>query len=198
MGKPQDTTCSLSDCEFSEDGVITACPQGHTPVKVKQKKGRFSVAFPLAICSSCPLFAHCPAKAGKNDRCYIRYDHKAARLACRRAYERTDAFKQRYRFRAGVEATMSQLDRRTGLKHLRVRGLKAVRFAATLKATAINILRAAACRKRRKMAKDLGSAPFAGIIELFRIFKDRYVARLGKIASSQGQILDCLAFSAST
>jgi hypothetical protein len=71
---------------------------------------------------------------------------------------------------------MSQLDRRTGLKHLRVRGLKAFRFAATLKATAINILRAAACRKRRKMAKDPVSAPFAGIFDLFRIVKNCYVA----------------------
>lgn len=197
MGKPQDTTCSLSDCQFSDDGVITACPQGHTPVKVKQKKGRFSAAFPLATCASCPLFTHCPAKAGNNDRCYIRYDHKAVRLARRRMYERTEAFKQRYRFRAGVEATMSQLDRRTGLKHLRVRGLKAVRFAATLKATAINILRAAACRKRRKMAKDPGSAPFAGIFDLFRVVKDRYFARLGKSISGKVQFLDCFAFSSS-
>ena len=69
------------------------------------------------------------------------------RLAKRRAIEQTTEFKDRYRWRAGVEATMSELDRRTGVKRLRVRGFKAVRFTATLKAIGINLLRAAAVRK---------------------------------------------------
>jgi hypothetical protein len=38
---------------------------------------------------------------------------------------------------------MSQFDRLTGVKHLRVRGLKAVSCAATLKALGLNILRSA-------------------------------------------------------
>jgi len=69
------------------------------------------------------------------------------RIARRRAIERTSEFKDRYRWRAGVEATMSELDRRTGVKRLRVRGFKAVRFSATLKAIGINLFRAAAVRK---------------------------------------------------
>jgi hypothetical protein len=47
-----------------------------------------------------------------------------------------------------VEGTMSQLDRLTGLKNLRVRGLSAVSFAAHLKAAGINIIRAAAFLNR--------------------------------------------------
>ena len=39
---------------------------------------------------------------------------------------------------------MSHYDRRTGVKQLRVRGLGAVRFRATLKALALNIMRAVA------------------------------------------------------
>ena len=69
------------------------------------------------------------------------------RIAKRRAAEQTTEFKDRYRWRAGVEATMSELDRRTGVKRLRVRGFKAVRFSATLKAIGINLFRAAAVRK---------------------------------------------------
>jgi hypothetical protein len=65
------------------------------------------------------------------------------RLAKRRLYERSDQFKDRYRWRAGVEATMSEFDRRTRVKRLRVRGLKAVRFCATLKALGVNIFRSA-------------------------------------------------------
>ena len=71
------------------------------------------------------------------------------RLAIRRAYEQTEAFKKRYMWRSGIEATISEYDRKTGVKHLRVRGLKAVRFCATLKAAALNIFRAATVRKAR-------------------------------------------------
>ena len=69
------------------------------------------------------------------------------RLARRRTLEQTDEFKERYRWRAGVEATMSEYDRRTGVKRLRIRGFDAVRYAAILKATAVNIFRATAVRK---------------------------------------------------
>ena len=50
------------------------------------------------------------------------------------ALENTEEFKDRYRYRSGVEATMSSYDRSTGVKRLRFRGLKAVRFCATMKA----------------------------------------------------------------
>ena len=72
---------------------------------------------------------------------------KAMRIAKRRSIEQTTEFKNRYRWRAGAEATMSELDRRTGVKRLRVRGFKAVSFSATLKAIGINLFRAAAVRK---------------------------------------------------
>jgi len=42
---------------------------------------------------------------------------------------------------------MSQYDRLTGVKHLRVRGLKAVRFCAILKAAGVNLFRATAVRR---------------------------------------------------
>ena len=73
------------------------------------------------------------------------------RIAKRRIYEQSDQFKDRYRWRAGIEATMSEYDRRTGVKHLRVRRLKAVRFCAILKALGINIFRAAALRAAKMM-----------------------------------------------
>jgi hypothetical protein len=178
MGNRKDTSCSLADFEFSEKGTITACPQGHQPVKVKKKKSRFSIAFATETCASCPLFQDCPVKAGKKDRNYIRYDAKVARLAQRRAFEKTDAFKEDYRFRAGAEATMSEFDRRTGIKQLRVRGIKAVRFVATLKATALNILRAGALRKRRNTGKIPSATLLGSTIELIRIVKEQFFARL--------------------
>ena len=52
----------------------------------------------------------------------------------RRRHQETDEFRERYRRRAGVEATFSELNRKTGVNNLRVRGFRAVRFAAILKA----------------------------------------------------------------
>ena len=88
----------------------------------------------------------CPVKPGKKYY-YLRYEEIAMRIAKRRAAEQTTEFKDRYRWRAGVEATMSELDRRPGFKRLRVRGFKAVRFSAILKAIGINIFRATAVRR---------------------------------------------------
>ena len=47
---------------------------------------------------------------------------------------------------------MSEFDRRTGVKKLRVRGMPAVRFAATMKAAGLNLLRAGAVRMARRKA----------------------------------------------
>ncbi|MCI5166918.1 MAG: hypothetical protein D3903_12705, partial [Candidatus Electrothrix sp. GM3_4] len=131
---------------------------------------------------------HCPVKPGKKDFSYLRYNEKNVRLAQRRAYERTDEFKDTYRFRAGVEATMSQLDRRTGIKHLRMRGMKAVRFAATMKATALNIIRAAACKKRRNKGKSPSLSPLSALIGLILIVKEHFFENLGDTATIKNAI----------
>jgi len=140
--KKNDDTIPLSCFASTTGGKITACPQGYAPVKVKKKKTRYAAAFASDHCHNCPNKPHCPVKPGKKHH-YLRYTEKEIRIARRRAYEKTAEFKDRYRWRAGVEATMSEYDRRTGVKKLRVRGLKAVRYCATLKALGLNLLRAA-------------------------------------------------------
>jgi hypothetical protein len=137
---------SLSDFALNEQGEVVSCPQGHMPVKAKKKKTRHTLAFDSHHCRTCPFQEVCPVKKGTRYH-YLRYTEKEMRLAKRRASERTDAFKDRYRWRSGIEATMSEYHRRTGVKHLRVRGFKAVRFCATLKAVAVNIFRATAVRR---------------------------------------------------
>ncbi|MGD9209866.1 MAG: transposase, partial [Desulfobacteraceae bacterium] len=106
-------------------------------------KTRFTQGFDCKTCQKCPLVNDCPVKPGKKYY-YLRYDEKASRIAKRRSNEQTSRFKNRYRWRAGIEATMSQLDRLTGVKKLRVRGFKAVRFSAILKVIGINLFRAVA------------------------------------------------------
>jgi len=149
MGSVEEGKLSLADFQFSEKGEVVACPQGNTPVKVKKRK-RVSIGFASHDCLNCPHLSVCPVKKGKKYY-YLRFTDKEMRIAKRRIYEQSDEFKDRYRWRAGVEATMSEYDRRTGVKHLRVRGLKAVRFCATLKALGVNIFRAAVVRAAKMM-----------------------------------------------
>ncbi|MCI5158896.1 MAG: hypothetical protein D3906_10760 [Candidatus Electrothrix sp. AUS1_2] len=173
--------CTLTDFSFDKDGFVSSCPESCQPIEKTKKKDRFTIAFASKTCAACPRADHCPVKPGKKGLNSLRYNEKNVRLAQRRAYERSDDFKDKYRFRAGVEATMSQLDRRTGIRHLRVRGMKAVRFAATMKATALNIIRAAAYKKRRNKGKNPSSPSFGGLIGLILIVKEHFHDFLDKI-----------------
>jgi len=149
MGATKEDKLSLCDFEMSGDGKVLSCPQGHPPVAVNKKK-RNSVGFDTELCCNCPKHSQCPVKKGRKFY-YLRFTEKDKRIVMRRLYERTDEFKNRYRWRSGVEATMSEYDRRTGVKRLRVRGLKAVSYCAVLKALALNIFRAAAFRMAQMM-----------------------------------------------
>jgi hypothetical protein len=172
MGSQKDESISLSGFEMSKKGSIVLCPKGNCPVETKKKKTRHSAAFEIQHCNTCPNKSICLVKQGKKHY-YLRYTDKEMRIAKRRAYEDTEEFKDRYRWRAGVEATMSEYDRRTGVKKLRVRGLKAVRFAATLKAIGVNIFRAVAVIKAifgLNSTSDQGKLKF---ISQILIFKER-------------------------
>ena len=72
-----------------------------------------------------------------------RYDNKILRLAQRRTYEQTKKFKDRFRWRSGVEGTNSHLKSDVGAGRLRVRGMASVRFVVVLNALGLNILRCA-------------------------------------------------------
>lgn len=95
---------------------------------MKQRKSGFSALFALLFARTAPGLTSpsFPEKKG----CYYRYTGKAIHLARRRQEEKSPEFREKYDCRAGVEATMSEFDRRTVVKHLRVRGLQAVWFAA--------------------------------------------------------------------
>ena len=159
----------ISVFKFADSGHVLSCPGGEKPLLAKKKKTRFTQGFNPEKCSRCPLQQDCAVKPGKHYY-YLRYEEKVMRLAKRRAYEQTDEFKHRYRWRAGVEATMSEYNSRTGVKRLRVRGFKAVRFAAVLKAIGVNILRAASARRAQGGG---GAHGFGYFFKFFQIFKEQ-------------------------
>lgn len=149
MGKLGEDNVPLTEFSMNSENEVTSCPEGCAPEKIRSKDDNHTALFSKKTCRSCSRKNACPTMPGKKGR-YLRYNDKAIRLAQRRAREDTPEFRDKYRFRAGIEGTMSQLDRLTGIKNLRVRGLSAVSFAAFLKAAGINIMRAAAFRNRKK------------------------------------------------
>jgi len=164
----------LTDFEYDEKDKLTHCPGGHAPIKIKKNKKRISAAFDNELCSKCEFADSCPADWRGGQRRYVRYTMRELRVARRRVFEATDQFKLRYRMRAGVEATMSELHTKTGSKRLRVRGMKAVRFSLTLKVAGLNILRATRVRLSRMSAGDW---PFDRFLDgLFPIYplKNRF------------------------
>ena len=177
IGKPQGNALTLTDFTLTSEATISVCPQGHAPIKVKHKKSKYIVVFALETCVNCPHLGDCPVKSGKRGY-YLRYDDKTLRLAQRRASEKTPEFREVYRFRAGIEGTMSQTDRRTGVKHLRVRGLAAVSFCATIKTVGINILRAVAFRNSESERNPAQNQRNLGLFDLIYVFKERFSCRI--------------------
>jgi len=152
MGAKESAT-TLADFTFSDADHIIACPEQQAPIKTKTgKQGGTTAYFEKSVCDKCRRQSECPVKRDKKSST-ISYDAKSLRLSRRRKREKEEAFREKYRYRSGIEGTMSDLDRITGLKRLRVRGMPQVRLAATLKATGLNILRSATFKNRLRRQK---------------------------------------------
>lgn len=165
----------LADFTFGDNNQITACPEQQAPTKAKTgKNGGTKVYFDKAICDTCRHQSECPVKRDKKSST-ISYDAKSLRLSRRRKAEKEEAFKEKYRYRSGIEGTMSDLDRMTGIKHLRVRGMMQVRLAATLKATGLNILRSIAFKKRQKTEARRKEKAESGANELICAIKEQFI-----------------------
>lgn len=175
-------THGLVSFEYGEHGEVLSCAQGNKPTKVKKRKNRHTAVFSAEHCAGCPFLSQCNVKQGKR-RYYLNYADKARRCAQRRVHEQTDEFRDRYRWRAGVEATMSEYNKLTGVKQLRVRGLKAVRFCAVLKAVAINIIRATAVKGALTRHNGTAQAINSAQNDLIYVFKERFMFCWGKIVS---------------
>jgi hypothetical protein len=133
----------LAAFAINEQGVVTGCPGGQVPVRVRVVEKGVTVWFDPGGCERCAQQERCPVIRSRK-KVRLRYDKVAMRSSRRRQAEAGEEFREKYRMRSGIESSFSQLDRRTGVKHLRVRGIKAVRFCVFLKALGLNILRFAA------------------------------------------------------
>ena len=140
--------------ELNEANEVLACPAGHAPRSTgfSEDTRKAWARMDPDQCRSCPLVNACRVQKDKdtglaNGRIQFRED--APQAARRRRHEQTKEFRDRYRWRSGIESTNSGLKRRLGLRRLRVRGMKAVKLCVMLKLAAWNVLRATALRQAR-------------------------------------------------
>ena len=136
----------MEDFILAEEGLVPRCPKGVEPVSVSAAKAKPRARFDLSICRACPEIERCPIQAAKRDGQFARFQYTPTRAANqkRRLYERSDAFRNVYRWRAGIEATMSRLKYQMNLAHPRIRGMTAMRYVVNLRALGLDIRRCVA------------------------------------------------------
>jgi transposase len=99
------------------------------------------VHFRQADCQACLVRAQCTRASRRSLTLLPHAQHEARQAALER--QPTAAFREQYRQRAGIEGTISQAVRRTGLRRARYRGLPKVHLQHCAEATAINVVRLA-------------------------------------------------------
>jgi hypothetical protein len=134
---------TLEHFELDEHGLVVRCPQGHAPVMTSAGGGKLQVLFDQGSCSACPLHRSCCASAVDRKEPRYQYTRDRVRQRERRLHDQTDEFRERYRWRAGIEGTMSRFKHQMHMASLRVRGRAAVGYTAFLRALGLNIHRVA-------------------------------------------------------
>jgi transposase len=138
----------IEDFQIDREEKVAICPGGHRSVKWVHSRERdgseaVRVHFDGKICAKCELRDRCTRnKEGRSLHIGEHYE----RLQKRRAEAQTQEFKQKMRRRAGIEATLSEMVRKHGLRQHRYRG--------DVKRAWENLMKGAACNLKR-MAKAL-------------------------------------------
>lgn len=99
------------------------------------------VSFPLGACIVCPARPECTRSQQRRRQLTLRPRHLHEALRDARAEQQTDAWKQTYRARAGIEATIHQATTVTGIHQARYTGLGKVDLEHAFAATAVNLIR---------------------------------------------------------
>jgi len=162
---------------FDSEGLVTQCPQGHTPIDHRVLSGNNSTRrslhaiFDGNLCRSCMMLDRCPVRTPNHRKkgCHARDTVGDFRLEITPeirlrdqmySLQQTTEWKNRYKIRAGIEATNSELKRAHGIGRLRVRRIAKVCFAVACKIIACNIKRWAKAHSALKRALKGCIVPF--------------------------------------
>jgi transposase len=148
---PPDTSWqALSDglraTEFTVDWDArrVTCPPGHRSITWQpshSQRGQpvIRVLFAREVCQACSLRKACTRGQARGLTLRPRDQHEALQAARQR--EQTEEFKETYRKRAGIEGTISQATRTTGMRRSRYIGLDKTHLQNLASAAAINLAR---------------------------------------------------------
>ena len=144
--------------QFDSNGLAIRCPIGHSPIDHRilssnnSTRRSLHAIFDGNTCRSCAMLDQCPVRAPNHRECGCQAcdtvgDFRlevTTELRLRDqmyADQQTPHWKERYKIRAGIEATNSELKRTHGIGKLRVRRAAKVLFAVACKLMACNVKR---------------------------------------------------------
>ena len=181
-----DDTMGRDQFEFDSDGYAIKCPMGHSPIDHRilsanntTRRSLYAI-FDGDVCRSCKVLDQCPVRAPNHRErgCQHRDTVGTFRLEITPelrlrdqmySNQQTTEWKDRYRIRSGIEATISELKRSHGFSKLRVRRKVKICFAVACKVLACNI-------KRRGRAYEGSETPLqrfilaiSNLIKLLRV-----------------------------
>lgn len=137
---------ALENFELDEQGVVVRCPMGQPPVETSIADVRLQVLLDPVVRASCPRKSDRPAAANGRREHRWQYLHDRVRQRARRLQDASEEFCKRFRWRAGIEATMSRFKHQIGMTKLRIRCMAKATYTAMLRALGLNIHRVAAYR----------------------------------------------------
>ena len=196
---------------FDDDGLVLKCPVGNKPIdhrmrSANNKKGSSSLhaIFHGDTCRACSKLAVCPVRAPNNRKsgCGLRKTKGNFRLEITpqlilrdRMYveQQSLQWKERYKIRSGVEATMSELKRSHGMGKLRVRRAAKVIFAVACKVIACNIKRWAKAHPAYSVcfgSYNLLQCIYKSIFELTRVFQGNRNIKFAVLAGRYSPNID--------
>jgi transposase len=122
------------------------CPQGHCSQKWSQTHDQqrnpiINIRFAPANCAACPVRTRCTRSPNGPRHLTLRPQAQHLAIQQRRRAQETPAFQQTYAKRAGIEGTLSQAVRTTGLRRTRYIGLAKTSLQHILSAAALNLYR---------------------------------------------------------
>jgi transposase len=136
-------TAEAFDIDWDRQQVT--CPQGTVSSKWypcrQQGKDTIVVRFQVTTCRACPARDQCTTSARNGRQLLLRPRHIHEAVTAARAGQSGQHWKDRYKIRAGAEATMRQATHVTGIRTTRYLGLPRIRLEHAAAAAAINLIR---------------------------------------------------------
>jgi len=156
-------TIPVTEFDFDFERRVVRCPEGQDSMVWWQGKKTIKIRFPASICQACPRREECTTSC-EGRMLHVGRHHQ--QLIRNRERAQTEEFRNLYKGRAAVEATVSELVRCCGFRRSRYRSKEFRELHAILCVTALNVrrlLRALADPERSTGSSDARFAAQADV-----------------------------------